>query len=71
MAEQEIQYLRDLSAEIDDLYTTGKDAEGEQKLYEALEKAKGIDEAYVFFFEGEIAGYIENHCCPIEVKKKV
>ncbi len=60
MADSKIQELRDLSAEIDELYATGKDAEGEKKLHQALEKAKEIDEAYVLFFQGEIAGYLEN-----------
>ncbi len=60
MSESEIQDLRDLSAEIDELYATGKDAEGEKKLHLALEKAKEIDEAYHLFFQGEIAEYLEN-----------
>ncbi|MBF0319051.1 MAG: AAA family ATPase [Nitrospirae bacterium] len=54
--EEEIEELRRLSKEINDLYYSGKDKEGEAILIEALKKSKDI-EAYHLFFEGELAGY--------------
>ena len=60
MTVAEIEDLRKLSQEIDELYSCGKSDEGEKKLRRALEKAKDIDNAYHFFFQGEMAGYLDN-----------
>ena len=56
----DINLLRDLSFEIDNLFETGRKNEASALLEEAIIKAKAIDEAYLLFFESERIGYLEN-----------
>lgn len=53
---EKIERFRQLSSQIDELYVSGKDAEGEKLLNDALKQASD-NEAYRLFFEGELAEY--------------
>ena len=58
----DIDALRELSRQIDALYISGKETEGEVLLRQAIDRAKDIEPAYRLFLEGELAGYTEkNH----------
>lgn len=56
--EDRTEHFRKLSKEIDDLYYSGQKEAGEKLLLQAREEAKG-DEGYRLFFDGEVAGYVE------------
>ena len=55
---KDIEYLRNLSLEIDELFDSGKAKEGKELLEKALKESEAIDEAYNLFFEGEFLDYI-------------
>ena len=57
---KDVEYFRALSEKIDELYYSGKKEEGAAELKMALSEAEGVNESYRLFFEGELAGYIEN-----------
>jgi tetratricopeptide (TPR) repeat protein len=65
--EKDVEKFRKLSEQIDELYNSGKDKEGEQLLHDAL-KAASKNEAYRLFFEGEVAGYKEENLVKQEAK---
>jgi len=57
--EKDIDALRELSRQIDDLYDVGKDDDAAALLEHALIKSKATNQAYFLFFQGEKAGYID------------
>ena len=61
MAGKSIEHLQGLSIKIDELYEVGKKEEGQKLLSQATKNAMEIDEAYHFFFLGEMAGYLEDN----------
>jgi tetratricopeptide (TPR) repeat protein len=57
--DKQIEKLRALSKEIDDLYAAGDKTGGAALLERALKEAEAIDPAYALFFQGEQAGYVQ------------
>lgn len=57
--EEQIERLRALSKEIDELYSAGDDVGGAALLERALREAEGVDPAYTLFFQGEQASYLQ------------
>ena len=55
---KEVKRFRILSQQIDDLYSNGSEEEAIELLNKSLKEAKGKNEAYSLFFEGELQGYI-------------